>query len=182
MRDDLSEGRVRVRKYRSEDAGALFEAASESAADVNRWLPWCHEGYTLAEAKDSVARRSVSWEKGDAYDFLIEDTATLGYVGGISINHVIPEGMRANLGYWVRTSRTGQGFATAAARLLGRWAMEDLGLTRLEIVVALGNKPSQRVAEKVGAVREGVLRNRLVIHGVFHDAVMYSLIPSDFGL
>jgi ribosomal-protein-serine acetyltransferase len=38
---------------------------------------------------------------------------------------------------------------------------------------------SQRVAEKSGALREGVLRNRLLLHGKIHDAAMYSLTPED---
>ena len=50
---------------------------------------------------------------------------------------------------------------------------------RLEIVCALGSEASQRVAEKAGAVREGVLRDRLVLHDRPCDAVMYSLIRSD---
>jgi RimJ/RimL family protein N-acetyltransferase len=50
-------------------------------------------------------------------------------------------------------------------------------LNRIEILVAVDNLASQRVAAKVGAVREGILRNRLLLHGKIHDAVMFSLIP-----
>jgi RimJ/RimL family protein N-acetyltransferase len=45
--------------------------------------------------------------------------------------------------------------------------------------MATANAASQRVAEKLGATREGVLRNRILIHDQVHDAVMFSLIPSD---
>ena len=51
--------------------------------------------------------------------------------------------------------------------------------TDIEIIVATGNQPSQLVAEKAGAHREGVLRNRLHMHEKYHDAVMYSLVPGD---
>jgi RimJ/RimL family protein N-acetyltransferase len=63
----------------------------------------------------------------------------------------------ANVGYWVRTSRTGQGIATAAVRLVARFGFEDLGLRRLELLIAVHNVASRRVAEKVGATLEGVL-------------------------
>jgi len=56
-----------------------------------------------------------------------------------------------------------------------KWAFASTELVRLEILVAISNLPSQRVAEKAGAVREGVLRRRLLLHGVSHDAVMFSL-------
>ncbi|HNX51781.1 MAG TPA: GNAT family protein [Thermoanaerobaculaceae bacterium] len=53
----------------------------------------------------------------------------------------------------------------------------SLGILLIDlIVVAEGNLPSQWVAEKTGALREGVLRSRLRIHGVYHDAVMHSIV------
>ena len=85
----------------------------------------------------------------------------------------------ANLGYWVRSSCTGHGIATAAARLVAKFGFQKLGLSRIEIVVALGNKASQRVAEKSGATREGIERNRHVVQDKVYDAVMFSLIPGD---
>jgi len=69
--------------------------------------------------------------------------------------------------------------ATATVRLLSAFALKELGLIRIEIVVAAGNIASQRVAEKSGAKREGILRNRLAAGDRVFDAVMYSLIPSD---
>jgi len=63
----------------------------------------------------------------------------------------------ANVGYWVRTGQTGQGIATAAVRRVARFGFEDLGLRRLELLVAVDNLASRRVAEKVGATFEGIL-------------------------
>ena len=88
----------------------------------------------------------------------------------------------ANLGYWVRTSRIGEGIATAAAKLVARSAFEQFGFQRLEIVVQVNNLPSLKVADKIGAVREGLLRNRLYLHGSPRDAYMHSLIPVDYGI
>ena len=63
-----------------------------------------------------------------------------------------------------------------------RFAFEHLGLIRVEIVIAVGNQASLRVAEKLGAHDEGILLNRIVVGKSIYDAHMYSLIPSDFGL
>jgi RimJ/RimL family protein N-acetyltransferase len=65
--------------------------------------------------------------------------------------------------YWIRTSRTREGAATEAIRLLADFGFATLGLVRVEIVVALGNFSSQRAAEKAGAYREGLLRNRITL-------------------
>ena len=80
----------------------------------------------------------------------------------------------------MRTGATGRGVATRAARLAGEFAVTQLALLRAEIVVAVGNMPSQRVAEKCGAKREGILRNRLIVREKVFDAVMYSLTPQDY--
>jgi RimJ/RimL family protein N-acetyltransferase len=75
----------------------------------------------------------------------------------------------------VRSSQTSQGIATSAAREVAAWAFAQTNLVRLEIVVAVGNVGSQRVAEKVGARREGVLRKRLFLNGRSEDALMFAL-------
>ena len=62
-----------------------------------------------------------------------------------------------------------------------RFGFETLELRRVEIVVAAANVASARVAAKAGATREGVLRNRITIRGTSHDALMFSLIPSDLA-
>ena len=63
---------------------------------------------------------------------------------------------------------------------LVRWAFENTNLNRVEIVASTMNFASLRVAEKAGAVREGVLRRRLLLHGVTHDAMVFSFVRTDF--
>jgi RimJ/RimL family protein N-acetyltransferase len=59
---------------------------------------------------------------------------------------------------------------------------ERLHGLRAEIVVAVGNAASLRAAEKSCATREGVLRNRITVGVKVYDAVMFSLVPQDFGI
>ena len=181
MRTELSDGRIRIRRYREEDADRLFEAARESVNEVHPWLPWCHPGYTREESGEWVKSRPKAWDEGEAHSFVIEDALSKEFLGGCGLNQIDKVHLRANLGYWVRTGRTGEGAATAATRLLARFAFEDLGLQRVEIVAAVENKASRRVAEKAGARKEGTLRNRLNLHGKRHDAVGFSLVPEDLG-
>ena len=122
------------------------------------------------------------WENDAFYMFFVLDEMTKQVVGFAFLNHVSRQYQMANLGYAVRTSRTGNGIATEAAKLVARFGFEQLGFQRLEIVVHKDNLGSQKVAQKIGAVREGLLRNRLLIHGAPEDAYMHSLIPSDFGI
>ena len=74
----------------------------------------------------------------------------------------------------------GHGVAVCAVGLPADYAFQETDLVRLEILCAFANVRSQRVAEKVGAVREGVLRDRLLLHDTPHDAVMFSIVRSQF--
>ena len=69
--------------------------------------------------------------------------------------------------------------ATRAVRLLARWAFADLGIARLSLTCGPGNAASQRVAERCGFVREGVLRSHMAFKGGRRDTVVFWLLPSE---
>jgi RimJ/RimL family protein N-acetyltransferase len=129
----------------------------------------------MAEAVEWIRSRAPLAAEGREYSFAIvgRDGRFLGGCGVNQINRVHRFG---NLGYWVRTSATRHGVATEAVRQVAEFAFRNVDLVRLEIVCAVGNDASQGVAERAGAVREGILRHRLILHGQPVDAVMYSLV------
>jgi|RhiMethySRZTD1v2_1073278.scaffolds.fasta_scaffold294577_2 N-acetyltransferase len=179
MRTTLSNSLVTIRRYDTVDVPLLCEAARESSPEVSIWLPWCHSHYSMEESLEWILRSGKRWDEKREFHFGIFDSQTGAFVGGVGLNELKPEHRLANLGYWVRTAWTGRGVATAAASLAAEFGFEELLLDRIEILAALGNKPSQQVAAKLGASKEGILRNRLVIHGRAHDAVVFSLIGSE---
>jgi RimJ/RimL family protein N-acetyltransferase len=170
---------VAIRPYQPGDAPLLYEAARESIAEIYPWLPWCHPGYTLQDSEKWLETCLAEREAGRAFDFAVYDESTQLFLGVVAINQLHPVPRFANLGYWVRSSCTGHGVAVAAVRLCAQFGFDELKLKRLEILTAAGNVRSQRVAEKAGAKREGLLRQRLNIGEVWHDAVVFSLIPED---
>jgi RimJ/RimL family protein N-acetyltransferase len=163
-----------IRPYRDSDARSLQQAALESTAEVFPWLEWCHPGYSLQEAEEWVRTRRELFAEASEYEFAIVGWDDR-FLGGCGLNRIRRATRTANLGYWVRTSAAGCGVATGAARQLVRFAFEKTDLVKLEIVCAVGNLGSQRVAEKVGAVRQSILASRMTLHGRPHDAVLYSI-------
>ena len=179
MSVELKSQSLLLRPPAIEDSEALYQAAIESVDIVGRWLPWCHAGYDRAESRAWIDACIAFWQREESYPFFIFDRRDRQLLGGCGLNEIDRLRLRANLGYWVRASRVGQGVASAAARMVARFGLETLCMQRLEIVAAVDNSVSQKVAEKLGAVREGRLRNRLRIRDVPHDAFVFSLIPSD---
>ncbi len=171
-------GEIRIRRYRPGDVDAVFEAVTSSQAELSRWMPWCHAGYSRDDSAAWVESRPGAWERNDEWSFLIVD-AEDRLLGSCGLHRLSLKDGVAELGYWVRTSAARQGVATTATRQLCQWAFDEAGLDRIEILASLENVASQRVAEKAGGVREGILRQRISLHGRRHDCVLYSILQTD---
>ena len=181
MRSEIIGERVILRKYEIGFAPLLFEAADESkGGEFSRWMPWCHENYSLADSEIFIEIVEAGWKDATQFGFAIFDAQTSEFLGGTGLNQPNKIHKFYNLGYWVRASRRNRGIISEAARLLAQTAFEDLPINRIEIITAAANIPSQKAAEKSGATREGVLRKRLVIGDELHDAVIFSFVREDF--
>jgi RimJ/RimL family protein N-acetyltransferase len=167
-----------LRPYRPEDSHALAAAVRESAESVGAWLPWCRTDYSEAEAGAWISHCGEGWRSGEHFAFAAFDAITAQFLGSAGLNQRNRPHNFMNLGYWVRTSRQGNAVAVRAARLVAAFGFGQVGLTRIEIVTALDNRASRRVAEKSGAAFEAVARNRIVDRGNAVDAAVYALVPA----
>lgn len=179
MRTELSDNFIKIRRYCANDIPLLFEAAKESTSEMLTWMSWCHPKYSLEESASFISSSEDTWNRKTAFSFAVFDAASERFLGGVGLTQFNKTRTFASLGYWVRNSEKGRGVATAATILAAQFGFEDLNLCRIEILTAMANVASQRVAEKAGALREGVLRNRLLVDSRPHDAVIYSLISNN---
>lgn len=175
----LTTERLRLRVCRGDDVDAVFDAETESVEELRRWFWWCHPEHSRQRCAAWADSRAAAWQAGEEYSFLVMEAATETILGCVWLNAIDRTAMRGSLGYWIRTSCVGRGIASEAARLVVQWALAELKLQRIEIVTDLENRGSQRVAEKLGAMREGIARRRLRVNGQSRDAVVYSVLPGE---
>jgi RimJ/RimL family protein N-acetyltransferase len=176
----LNDGVLILRPLQVDLASMVFDAVRESQHEVPLWLPEM-DGLSPESMRNFMAAVPKLWQEGSAFHFGTFDSVSGACLGGCGLTQVNFRHRFCNLYYWVRTSATRQGVASRAARLLAKFGFEQLKMERIEIVVETENLPSLRAAEKTGALREGVLRNRLNNRGIQRDAVIYSLIPQDLS-
>ncbi len=180
MLTELSHDQFALRRPAPADVEAICAAILESQEQLARWMPWAHEEYSRRKSRQRVEYVLRAWESGQEYAYLIVDpTDHRGILGSVGLSRVYQDQRRAELGYWVHTSHTCRGLATAAARHLARHAFETLELERIEFFVAVGNAASVRVAQKTGASEEGILRRRICHGDEVRDAHCFSLIRDD---
>jgi RimJ/RimL family protein N-acetyltransferase len=177
-RVELETARLRLWPVRLDDAETVYASIRESIDSLARWMDWCHAGYARADSDAWIGSTRSAWEAGGAYEFLVFERSGR-HVGAVGLNQFNRENNCANLGYWVRRSSQRQGFAVEAVRRIARFAFEEARFQRVEIVAAVDNVASRRVAERVGATLECVARNRLLLHGAPIAAAVHSLVPGD---
>jgi ribosomal-protein-serine acetyltransferase len=175
----LTDGVIALRPYRVSDIGSVYEAVRESIPELSVWMSWCHPDYSVEETRIWIESQPDKWQKGSEYNFAVSYNSGSLYLGGCGLNIVDRDCGVANIGYWVRTGRTNEGIATAATLLLAKFAFNELRLNRVELTIAVDNRASLRVADKAGATREGILRNRVVKNDAPSDAVVFSFVPHD---
>jgi len=153
-----SDGRVTIRPWRRRDADALGRRINDPL--VAAFLDQVPSPYTHTDALAWVALADERWRDGTMGAFAIEVDGLEGPVGGVGIHFFggLDAGS-AEVGYWVAEEARGLGVATAATRLAAEWAFEShRDLVRLQLRADVENAASNRVAEKAGFSREGVLR------------------------
>jgi ribosomal-protein-serine acetyltransferase len=189
LRETLAQGTIRLRRYRPGDGPRLYQAVLESIPELTR-RGFYRVDYTPQRANADVRSNIRQWDKGQAFAYVIEEgpegvpeEAPEGTcVGQCRVEEIEYEHRNAALGWWVRTSCTGRGIATAAARLAAQAAFEDLNLIHLHIYMASDNVASRRVAEKIGGVLEGILRSQRIGPSGPIDCAVYGLLPGELRL
>jgi len=170
-------GRLEMRATRAGHGAEIHEAFMESHPQLRPWLPWAVEQQSLEQSERHCREMQARWHSREEIDFLIHrraDGLLVGKGGLHTIDWTVP---KFEIGYWIRTSCAGQGYATEAALGLTELARTALGARRVEICSDARNAASRRVAEKCGFELEGIHRlARRDTAGGLSDACTYARI------
>lgn len=163
-----------LRPLAEDDVPAIVAACQDP--EIPRWT-LVPSPYTEDDARAWIADAGRQWREGTGAHFAVADVRTGRLVGSIGLR--CSDWPVVEAGYWVSREARGLGVGTGALRLVSGWALRRLGAARVQLVADVDNAASQRVAEKAGFVREGVLRQALETKGRRSDCVMFSLLPGD---
>jgi ribosomal-protein-serine acetyltransferase len=171
--------RLRLLAPRRGDLDALDEAIAETLPELVRWLPWATPLHGKADTRRYIKSARLARSRRAAHEYVLWERESGTLIGIASIHRIDWSRRSAGLGYWVRRSAWRRGYATEAAAALVGDAFRRVGLHRIEAHVALENRASQRVPEKLGFTNEGIARESELIGGRFLDHIQYSLLDRD---
>ncbi|HEY2951375.1 MAG TPA: GNAT family N-acetyltransferase [Verrucomicrobiae bacterium] len=156
--EQLVTERLLLRPPRAGDGAELNRAVRESRPALRPWMPWAQKPSTVetSEVFCREAGANFAARKDLALLLWLKDKPVL--VGGSGLHRMDWTVPKFEIGYWIRTRFTGKGYATEAVRAITKFARQTLKARRLEIRMDTRNRPSWRLAERLGFVLEGILR------------------------
>lgn len=145
----LRTARLVLRPWRSDDRADLREALIESVEHLRPWIPWATPAApTDAEVGERLTRWMDDFATGRHGVYAVRDHEER-LIGGAGLYDRVGPGA-LEIGYWVRRTRAGAGYATEAADALTTAGFSLPGVTRLTMHCAPANTASRRVPEKLG--------------------------------
>ncbi|WP_405829355.1 GNAT family N-acetyltransferase [Streptomyces sp. NBC_00105] len=182
----ISTDRLVLRPFEEEDVTALTEMMNDEY--VTAWTTVAHP-YTHADAhgwatRDSHAERT----EGRGIVFAVTEFLTQRLVGIVHLQNTNWRTRATEVGYVTAPWARGEGYASESVLAVAQWLFRDQGFERLELRTAADNTASQQVAQKIGCISEGVLRNAWIVRtqtpdggwsDTRTDLIVWSLVPED---
>ncbi|GAA4927263.1 GNAT family N-acetyltransferase [Streptomyces coeruleoprunus] len=182
----ISTERLVLRPYEDADIPAHTEMMNDEL--VVAWTSAPHP-YTTAHAED-WARRIAPAERatGRGLVLAVTEFLTQRLVGTVHLRHTDWRARSTEIAYVTAPWARGEGYATESVLAVAQWLFREQRFERLELRTAAGNTASQQVAQKIGCISEGVLRNAWIARtqtdtgdwtDTRTDLIVWSLLPED---
>ena len=164
--------RIHLRAFREDDTNALYAIYSDPK--VMRY--WSYPPWTERSQADAYLSRALAApDDGTTLAWAIAKHDDDALIGTATLFHIDSEQGRAELGYALAAVHWGRGLAREALRIALTYAFDVLGLRRIEADVDPRNHASCRLLERLGFVREGLLRERWSVAGELQDSAIHGL-------
>jgi RimJ/RimL family protein N-acetyltransferase len=179
----LETRRLLLRVFAVDDAPELHEAIAESIHELRAhlwFIPWVAEEPTLDAARVRCQRALASHLLRTDLAYLAFDKERGRVVGSAGLHRTDWSLPKTEVGYWIRTSEVGKGYATEAVSRLTDWSIRVLGARRVELIAGEKNAGSRAVAEKCGYRLEGTLQNTMLRpDGALCHSCVYARLPGE---
>jgi RimJ/RimL family protein N-acetyltransferase len=172
--DGIRDRDVVLRSVRSDDVDAILPAFADPEIREAGNLP----DFGREELLETLPYLPALAATGRLLPLVVVDATSGDILGGGTLHHLDAERGIVEIGYWLLEHARGRGVATRIARLLAEHAF-SLGVQRVAAYVNVGNDSSDRVLQRAGFTREGVVRSLPKPDGTRVDKALYSLLPGE---
>lgn len=182
----ITTDRLVLRPFAEADVPLLTDMMNDELVAAWTTAPF---PYRAEDAHDWISRRApVERTEGRGIVFALTEALTGRLVGGVQLSNTNWRLLATEATYVVAPWARGEGYAVESVLAVARWLFEDQKFERLELRTAADNAAAQQVAQKIGAISEGVLRNAWIARSrtedggwtdIRTDLIVWSLLPED---
>lgn len=159
------------------DAPRFFNVIQENQAYLRRYIPWVDHIHTENDAEAFLLKWRDNYQYGKGFNFLIiSDNQIIGTIG---FNYFDNLNKKTDIGYWLTQKAQGRGIIHECCIAVMKYVFLDLRYHRIEVRCAIDNLASQRVPERLGFTKEGILREAMLVEGEFIDSILYAILSTD---
>jgi RimJ/RimL family protein N-acetyltransferase len=163
--DDLFGERLHLRRWKLDAIDDVHAAIESSFAELHTWMLWAATMPTREVLVDVVREGIAQFDADERWSYWTRERDGGALVGGAGLSHRGVDG-ELEIGYWVRTDRTGRGYATEAARILTDAAFDaPLGIATVKISMDRANAASAAVPPKLGFKKDAEYERDMVTPG-----------------
>lgn len=148
---------LRVPSY-SGDGQVVNEAIRSSINELSTWLPFAQNIPTVEETEINMREAHVKFLKREVFRFLIFHKETQEFIGTSSLQNIDWDVSKCEIGYWINTKFSGNGYMIEGINELVNFGMNQLKFSRIEIRCESTNLKSRSIPEKLGFELEGILK------------------------
>ena len=169
---------VELRQIAEDDAEELTSLIDRNRAHLKEWLPWLDNSTGLHDTARFIGR---SIEQANDENGLTFGIVANGSLAGIIGQHYLDSlNRRTELGYWLDAAHQGRGIVTRATALVTEYSFAVQDCNRVILQCAAGNLKSRAIAERLGFIQEGILREAEWLYDHYVDLAVYSMLKSDW--
>ncbi|MFF7392936.1 GNAT family N-acetyltransferase [Streptomyces scabiei] len=182
----ISTDRLVLRPFDEDDIQAFTEMMNDE--QVMAWTD-VPQPFTEREARTWITEYAPTERtSGRGLDLAVTEFLTQRLVGVIQLTTTDWHVRATELSYVVAPWARGEGYASEAALATAQWLFREQKFERIELRTAADNTASQQVAQKIGCISEGVLRNACIARTrtaedgwteIRTDFIVWSLLPED---
>ncbi|WP_119068538.1 GNAT family N-acetyltransferase [Aggregatilinea lenta] len=179
--DRFESERLIIRAPRPGDGAASNEALRESLAELQPWMPWATPVPTPEDTELHDREAAAEWLRRETLQLLLFRKSDGLFVGSSGLHNIDWAVPRFEIGYWIRTSLSGQGYVTEAVNAITDFAFDVLGAQRLEIRCDARNERSAAVARRAGYALEVTMRHQMRgVDGSLRDTLVFVKLREDW--
>lgn len=169
---------IQLKLITQNDGEEIFAFVDRSRSYLREWLGWIDNTKTVEDTRAFAAYNLERFAKREGLDTAIYYKGQ--FVGKVAINTINWSLKKCEIGYFLDEKFQGEGIMTRAVKGIIDIAFHEYKLEKVEIRAAVENKKSRHIAERLGFMLEGTIRNAEWLYDHYVDHAVYGLLANEW--